>query len=100
MRCSGSVAGDGRVVVADSNRFGAAGRNADLTVVSVKDALAHRPAVVGTIRAGLFPREMALEPAGTVLLVGNFESGTLESVHVATLAQETHGRSSKPRADD
>jgi hypothetical protein len=28
---------------------------------------------------------MALEPAGTVLLVGNFGSGTLEPVHVANL---------------
>jgi hypothetical protein len=33
---------------------------------------------------------MALEPAGTVLLVGNFESGTLESVHVKLHAKESH----------
>ncbi len=76
------VDGGARVVVADSNRFGAAGKQSGLTVVSTAAALAHRPAIVGTVKSGLFPREMALEPAGTVLLVGNFESGTLESVHV------------------
>ena len=46
-------------------------------------------AIVGTIRAGLFPRDMALEPAGTVLLVSNFGSGTLEPVHVVDHAQES-----------
>jgi DNA-binding beta-propeller fold protein YncE len=91
---------DTRVIVADSNRFDAPGSHSELTVVSTKSALAHRPAIIGTVRAGLFPREMALEPAGTVLLVGNFGSGTLESLHVAALAQETRRRRAKPRGDD
>jgi DNA-binding beta-propeller fold protein YncE len=94
------VDGGRRVVVADSNRFNATGRTARLTVVNAVAALAHRAAIVGTIRSGLFPFEMALEPAGTVLLVGNFESGTLEAVHVGAHAQETHGPRAKTRADD
>lgn len=76
------VDGGARVVVANSNRFSARGEQSGLTVVSTAVALAHRPAIIGTVKSGLFPREMALEPAGTVLLVGNFESGTLESVRV------------------
>ena len=94
------VDGGREVVVADSNRFHARGKNAQLTVVSASAALAHRPAIVGTVRSGLFPVEMALEPAATVLLVGNYGSGTLESVHISARAQETRLRRAKPRADD
>jgi hypothetical protein len=32
---------------------------------------------------------MAPEPAGTVLLVSNFGSGTLEAVHIGDHAQES-----------
>jgi DNA-binding beta-propeller fold protein YncE len=93
------VDGGGRVVAADSNRFNAAGATAALTVVSSAAAFAHRPAIVGTVRAQQFPRDVALEPAGTVLLVSNFGSGTLEAVHVDDHAQESHRRSAKPHAD-
>jgi DNA-binding beta-propeller fold protein YncE len=87
-----AVVDDGsRVVVADSNRFGASGENAALTVVNATAALAGRSAIVGTVRAQQFPRDVAIEPAGTVLLVSNYGSGTLEAVHVADHAQESHG---------
>jgi DNA-binding beta-propeller fold protein YncE len=72
------------VVVADSNRFGAPGAHADLTVINVADALDGRPAIVGDIPAGLFPRDMAAAPNGTVL-VSNFSSGQLETVDMATI---------------
>jgi DNA-binding beta-propeller fold protein YncE len=72
------------VLVADSNRFGAGGATSDLDVVNVAAALAGRPAVVGHIRAGLFPRDMTLAPDGT-LLVSNFDSGQVEAVDVATV---------------
>jgi DNA-binding beta-propeller fold protein YncE len=70
---------DGRqVIVADRGQSG-------LTVISTAAALAHRPAVIGTIPAGSQPREMALEPNGDTLLVGNFSSDQLEAVDVAHL---------------
>lgn len=72
----------GGVLVADSDRFNARGAHANLTIVNAKDALAHRPAVVGTLRAGRFPREIAVEPSGQVALVSNFASGQLETVHL------------------
>ena len=72
------------LLVADSNRFGASGATSDLDVVNVAAALAGRPAVVGHIRAGLFPRDMTLAPDGT-LLVSNFDSGQVEAVDVATV---------------
>jgi DNA-binding beta-propeller fold protein YncE len=73
------------VVVADSNRFGASGATSDLSVVSVAAALAGKSAAVGLITAGLFPREMALEPDGQRLLVTNFASGQLEAVSVPSI---------------
>lgn len=76
------VDGGREIVVADSNRFGAPGARAELTLVSTSSALAHRPAVLGTLPAGGFPREMALEPDGRTLLVGNFASQELEVVDV------------------
>ena len=72
------------MLVADSNRFGVGGATSDLDVVNVAAALAGRPAVVGHIRAGLFPRDMTLAPDGT-LLVSNFDSGQVEAVDVATV---------------
>jgi hypothetical protein len=53
--------------------------------VRAAPVLAGKPALAGYVRAGGFPREMALEPDGRTLLVGNFSSGQLESVTVADL---------------
>jgi DNA-binding beta-propeller fold protein YncE len=74
-----------RIVVADSNRFQAPGASSSLALVSVPAALAGRPALLGYLAAGGFPRQMALEPDGRTLLVGNFTSQQLEAVGVAGL---------------
>jgi DNA-binding beta-propeller fold protein YncE len=74
-----------RIVVADSNRFGVSGAAANLDVVNVAAALRGRPAVLGHITAGLFPREMALVPGGRTLLVTNFGSDQVEAVDVCAL---------------
>jgi DNA-binding beta-propeller fold protein YncE len=72
------------IVVADSNRFSAPGGHADLSVINVAEALDGRPAIVGNIPAGLFPRDMTAAPNGTVL-VSNFRSGQLETVNTASI---------------
>jgi hypothetical protein len=72
------------LVVADSNRFSAPGAHADLTVINVAGALDGRPAIIGHIPAGLFPRDMTAAPNGTVL-VSNFSSGQVEAVDTATI---------------
>ena len=72
------------IVVADSNRFNAQGAHADLAVINIADALDGRPALVGHIPAGLFPRDMTAAPNGTVL-VANFSSGQVEAVATATI---------------
>ena len=68
-----------------SNRFTDAGASASLAVVDVSDALKGRPALLGYLPAGRFPRQMAVEQGGRTLLVTNFDSSQLESVNVADL---------------
>jgi DNA-binding beta-propeller fold protein YncE/tRNA A-37 threonylcarbamoyl transferase component Bud32 len=74
-----------RMVVADSNRDSVGGATADLMVVDVDKALAGKPALVGTVRSGLAPRQFALEPNGKTLLVTNTGSGQVEAVNVGQL---------------
>lgn len=74
-----------RIVVADSNRFGAHGASASLAVVDVPKALAGRRSLLGYLPAGTFPREMAVLPGSPILLVSNFGSAQLESVKLADL---------------
>ena len=71
------------IVVADSNRFNASGQHASLAVVDVHAALAGRPALLGYLPAGMFPRDVAANPVGSSVLVANFASSQLESVDVA-----------------
>jgi DNA-binding beta-propeller fold protein YncE len=79
-----ALTGDGsRLVVADSNRFQIPGRSASLAVIDTTAALAGRPALLGYLPAGQFPRDVSL--AGGQLLVANYESSSLETVRVADL---------------
>jgi DNA-binding beta-propeller fold protein YncE len=71
------------LVIADSDRFGAVGRQPNLAVVTVP-AYA-RPVLDGYVGSGEFPRDMALSPDGKILLVSNFLSNQLEAVKVSTL---------------
>jgi DNA-binding beta-propeller fold protein YncE len=76
------IDGGRRVAVTDSNRFGATGASSGVTLVSTAAARAHRAAVIGSVAAGGFPREMALEPDGATLLVTNFASSQLEAIAI------------------
>lgn len=77
--------GGSLVVIADSDRFSATGQSASLAVVSTADALAGRPALLGYLPAGKFPRDMAASQGGGIVLVANFASGQLETVNAAAL---------------
>ena len=74
-----------RMVVADSNRDGFSSAAANLAVIDVAKALAGKPAIIGTIKSGLAPRQFALEPNGKTLLVTNTGSGQVEAVNVGRL---------------
>lgn len=79
------VDGGRRIVVGDSNRFHGAGQHSALTLVSAIAALRHKPAVLGEIRAGSFPREMSVDLKRKRLLVTNFGSNEIEVVDTASL---------------
>jgi DNA-binding beta-propeller fold protein YncE len=72
-------------VVGDSDRGLIPGEQSNaaprITVVSTADALAGRPAVTGSLPAGLFPRDLGYDPATGQVLVPNFLSETVEFLH-------------------
>lgn len=74
---------DQKIVVGDSDRFNAEGVSSSLAVVDVglKGALS----LAGYLPAGGFPRDMAVSPDGSELIVVNFASGQLEEVDVGSL---------------
>ena len=76
----GLVAYGRGIVVADSNRFSAPGKTANLAFVNLGDS--GRLQLVGYLRSGIFPRDMAVSPNGHTVLVSNFQSGQLEIVDV------------------
>lgn len=69
-----------RLIVADSNRFEVPGATSAYSVIDPKSALEHRPAVLGSISAGGFPRELSGDPLTGTLLATNFASMELEVV--------------------
>lgn len=56
-----------------------------LSVIDSDATLAGKPAVLGAIPAGGFPREAALEPNGKTLLVTNYASRQLEAVNISDI---------------
>jgi len=74
---------DGHIaLVANSNRGLVRGTGGPapqtVSVVSTRAALAGRPAVVGAVRTGLFPRDISFDQATGQVLVANFTSETVE----------------------
>jgi DNA-binding beta-propeller fold protein YncE len=74
-----------RIVIADSNRGGVPGAISNLAVVDVSKALARQPALIGLIKSGTTPRQFALEPNGTTLLVTNTDSHQVQAVDISHL---------------
>jgi DNA-binding beta-propeller fold protein YncE len=74
---------DKAVVIADSDRFSAPGEGADLAVAT-EDQGGHL-SLAGYVKSGSFPRDIAVVPNGSALLVSNFGSGQVEEVAVASL---------------
>ena len=78
-------------VVADSNRFTGRGRPQWLSVVNLQDAVRDRPALVGQVPAGSFPRQFGVSPDGATLYVTNFASGQLETISTAAVVTAALG---------
>jgi DNA-binding beta-propeller fold protein YncE len=55
-----------------------------VSVINTVAALRHRSAVLGAVSAGLFPRDLTLDQATGQVLLGNYDSGTVEEFPVPT----------------
>jgi DNA-binding beta-propeller fold protein YncE len=86
------IEGGRRLVVANSNRFsGNADSPQSLAVIDVGKLAAGAAAVVRSIPAGSFPRELSLTADERTLLVTNFSSRTVEFVDPTRLALQSNG---------
>lgn len=91
-----AVIDDGKkVVVTNSNRF--AGRSddkQDLTVIDAAKVANGASAVLGTIPAGAFPRQLQVTTDGRTLLLTNYASGTLQIIDLERLSLDPIKRTS------
>ncbi|HEY5353811.1 MAG TPA: hypothetical protein VIK57_15275 [Streptosporangiaceae bacterium] len=62
----------------------ASGRLQTVSVIDTAAALAHRPALTGSIPAGLFPRDISYDPATGQVLVANYNSRDIELFRAPT----------------
>jgi hypothetical protein len=81
------LAGGGRVaLVANSNRGLVSGTASQVrqtvSVIGTAAALAHRPALLGAVPAGLFPRGLSIDPSSGQVLLANYNSGAIEQFPV------------------
>jgi DNA-binding beta-propeller fold protein YncE len=89
-----AVVNDGtRIIVTNSNRFGGNPNDKqNLSVIDVAKIDSGAAAVIGTIPAGAFPRELRLTPDGRTLLLTNFASNSLEIIDLARLTLQSSGK--------
>jgi hypothetical protein len=85
-----AVVDSGRtIIVTNSNRFaGSANDRQMLTVIDAAKIADGERAVVGSIPAGAFPREMRVTSDGTTLIVTNFASKQIELIDLVRLPVE------------
>ena len=80
-----AVVNDGRrVIVTNSNRFGgSADDTQSLTVIDATKIAGGASAIVGSIPAGAFPRELRVTPDGRTLILTNFGSRSVQSIDLS-----------------
>ncbi len=79
-----------RLVVTNSNRFGDSNAVQSLTIIDTKKISGGEEAILGSVPAGIFPRELKLTEDQQALLLTNFGSKTLAVIDVARLPLEPH----------
>jgi YVTN family beta-propeller protein len=80
------VAGDKRLVVTNSARYASDRReNQSLSVIDTDKVASGAAAVVGSIPAGAFPRELTVTADGKTLLVTNFASNSIMLIDLARI---------------
>ncbi|MHB1205455.1 MAG: hypothetical protein ACYCZX_07800 [Rhodospirillaceae bacterium] len=80
------IEGGRKIVVTNSNRFqGAPSDKQSLTVIDSSRVSAGSSAVVGSIEARAFPREIRITADGHTILLTNYGSKSLELVNITNL---------------
>lgn len=79
------IDGGKRVLVGNSDRFAGQTAPQTLTVLDAAKIASGAAAVLGSVPAGAFPREMTLSPDGHTLFLTNFGSNSLQVMEVARL---------------
>jgi DNA-binding beta-propeller fold protein YncE len=80
------VNGGRQVIVTNSNRFaGSADDHQNLTVIDASRIASGAGAIIGSIPAGAFPREMRVTSDGRTLILTNFGSRTIEMIDLARI---------------
>jgi DNA-binding beta-propeller fold protein YncE len=79
------VDGDRIALVANSDRFSGSTAAQTVSIVDTAAALDGRPATLGTLQVGAFPREFGLSPRGDRVFLTNFGSKTVTTIDVAAL---------------
>jgi DNA-binding beta-propeller fold protein YncE len=73
-----------RILVADAGQDHQPG-TASVALVAVPRALAHQPALLGSVASGRAPCAVALYPGGSTLLAADSGAGTVRAITVASL---------------
>jgi DNA-binding beta-propeller fold protein YncE len=86
-----AVANDGKLVlVSNSNRFASDQTvRQTLTVIDAARATEGQAAVVGSVPAGIFPREFGHSPDGRTVFVANYNSSELEVIDLNRIKEAT-----------
>jgi DNA-binding beta-propeller fold protein YncE len=77
--------GGARIAVTNSNRFGDSNAPQNLTIIDAKKVTSGEAAVLGSVPAGVFPRELRMTEDQKTLLLTNFASKNLAVIDVARL---------------
>ena len=77
--------GGSRLAVTSSNRFGDSRATQSLTIIDAQKISSGEAAVLGTVPAGVFPRELTVTQDQRTLLLTNFGSKTLAVIDVVRL---------------
>ncbi len=79
------VDGGRRLLVADSGAGASSAPGPGVTVVDVGAALAGRPAALGSVPAGVYPRDLTVPPGARTAYVTNYGSAQVEAVNLNDL---------------
>jgi len=77
--------GGARIAVTNSNRFGDSNVPQNLTIIDAKKVTSGEAAVLGSVPAGVFPRELRMTEDQKTLLLTNFTSKNLAVIDIARL---------------